>query len=298
VAPRASWKGYLKIGELTCPVALHAAASTAERIRFHTINRATGHRVHRQFVDQETGKVVPSEEQVKGYEVSKGEYVVLEPEEITAAIPAGDKTLAVDAFVRFEDIDKAYFDRPYYLTPSDEVGEKSYVLIREGLEKEGVAALARALLFRKVRTVLIRPMDGGLGATTLNFDYEVRQAAEIFDEIRDHKIAKDMLDLARHIISTKKGTYDPAKFDDRYEAALAELVKAKMEGREIEIPAEPEPTNVVSLMDALRQSAGAAGEAAPKKRAAASKSTRSAKGKTAKKASRSAEEAPRRRRAS
>lgn len=298
MAPRASWKGFLKIGELTCPVALHAAASTGERIRFHTVNRATGHRVHRQFVDQETGKVVPSEEQVKGYEVAKGEYVVLEPEEISAAIPSGDKTLSVDAFVKVEEIDKAFFDRPYYLTPADEVSLKAYGLIREGLKKEGVAALARALLFRKVRTVLIRPFELGLIATTLNFDYEVRQAASVFDELKNVKIAKDMLDLAEHIIATKRGKFDPARFDDRYEAALAELVKAKMEGRPIEKPAEPEPTNVVSLMDALRQSAGAAGKA-PKKQPAASKAGRT---KTAAKAStrtkRTASAEPKRRKAS
>jgi DNA end-binding protein Ku len=301
VAPRASWKGFLKIGELTCPVALHTAASTAERIRFHTINRATGHRVQRQFVDQETGKVVQSDDQVKGYEVSKGEYVVLEPEEISAAIPQGDKTLSVDAFVKFEDIDKAYFDRPYYLTPADEVSLKAYGLIREGLKKEGVAALARALLFRKVRTVLIRPFELGLMATTLNFDYEVREADTVFDDIKDVKIAKEMLDLAEHIISTKRGRFDPAAFDDRYEAALAELVKAKMEGRPMERPAEPEPTNVVSLMDALRQSAGAGAKAPAKKKAASSKAERGAGKKApARKAAskRAAAAEPRRRKAS
>ena len=303
MAPRASWKGFLKIGELTCPVALHAAASTAERIRFHTINRATGHRVHRQFVDQETGKVVAADEQVKGYEVAKGDYVVLEPDEIAAAIPQGDKTLSVDAFVKFEDIDKAYFDRPYYLTPADEVALKAYGLIREGLKKEGTAALARALLFRKVRTVLIRPFELGLVATTLNFDYEVREARSVFDDIRNVKIAKDMLDLAEHIIATKRGSFDPAKFDDRYEAALAELVKAKLEGRPIERPAEPEPTNVINLMDALRQSAGGApAKTAAKKKAAGSKAERGAgkakaPAKKAATAKRSAAAEPKRRKA-
>lgn len=301
MAPRASWKGFLKIGELTCPVALHTAASTAERIRFHTINRATGHRVNRQFVDQETGKVVSSDEQVKGYEVAKGEYVVLEPEEISATIPQGDKTLSVDAFVKVDDIDKAYFDRPYYLTPADEVSLKAYGLIREGLKKEGVAALARALLFRKVRTVLIRPFELGLMATTLNFDYEVREADTVFDDIKNVKIGKEMLDLAEHIISTKRGSFDPAKFDDRYEAALAELVKAKIEGREMERPAEPVPTNVVSLMDALRQSAGGTPAKAPaKKKAAGSKAERGAgkKAPARKTASKRAAAEPKRRKAS
>lgn len=271
MAPRANWKGFLKIAELTCPVALYTAASTSDRIAFHTINRATGHRVQRQFVDAVTGKPVEKEEQVKGYEVAQDDYVVLEPEEVAETVPESDKTLSVSAFVGCGDIDDVYFDRPYYLAPSDRHAEEAFALMREGMRKKNVAAIAQAVLFRRVRTLLIRAHDSGLVATTLNFDYEVRPAAEAFDDIPAVKIKGEMLDLAKHIIDTKKGRFDPAEFDDRYEAALAELVKAKAEGRKIAIPKQAKREKVIDLMEALRQSAGAAGKKASAKAGAAAR---------------------------
>jgi DNA end-binding protein Ku len=278
MAPRANWKGFLKIAEVTCPVALYTAASTSERITFHTINRATGHRVHRQFVDSDTGKPVERDDQVKGYEIGSGNYVVLEPEEIAAAVPHSDKTLSVDAFIGWSDIDDVYFDKPYYLAPTDHHADEAFALIRDGMRARKVAALAQTVLFRRVRTLLIRAHGDGLIATTLNFDYEVRPANDAFDEVPDIKVKDEMLELAEHIVRTKLGKFDPATFDDRYEAALAELVKAKTEGRKIEAPKEPKRDKVVNLMDALRQSAGmiekrAASKPAPKSRRAPSKST-------------------------
>ncbi|WOS66140.1 non-homologous end joining protein Ku [Sinorhizobium fredii] len=261
MAPRANWKGYLKVAEVSCPVALYTAASTSERIAFHTINRATGNRVHRQFVDSETGKPVEKDDQVRGYEVGSGDYVVLEPAEIAAAVPESDKTLSVSAFIACGDIDDVYFDKPYYLAPTKSHAEDAFALIREGMRKKKVAAIARAVLFRRVRTLLIRAYEDGLIATTLNFDYEVRSAKEAFDEVPDLKIEGEMLELAEHIIKTKRGKFDPAKFDDRYEAALAELVKAKLEGKKIEPRKEPKREKVVDLMEALRQSAGVAKKA-------------------------------------
>ena len=260
--PRANWKGIIRIGDLTCPAALYAAASTAERIAFHTLNRKTGNRVHRQFVDEDTGQPVEPEDQVKGYEASKGDYVMLEPEEIASALPESDKTLAVDCFIACDDIDDLYFDRPYYLGPAEPVSGRAFALIRDGMRKAKVAALARAVLFRRVRTVLIRAHDEGMIATLLDFDYEVRSAKEAFADIPANKIQAEMLDLAKHIIKTKPGTFDPKAYDDRYEAALAEVVKAKMEGRPIAAAKPAPPTNVVDLMDALRRSA--AGGGAPK----------------------------------
>ncbi len=254
--PRATWKGYLKIAEVTCPIALYAAASTSERIALHTINRATGNRVQRQFVDSATGAPVERDDQVKGYEVAKDEYVVLEPEEIAATVPQSDKTLAVSAFVDRHEIDDVYFDRPYYLAPSDRSAGEAFDLIREGLRASGVAAIAQAVLFRRVRSVLIRPLGPGLAATTLNFDYEVRAAADAFSSVPDIRIKGEMLELAEHIIKTKQGEFDPAAFHDRYEAALAELVKAKMEGRTIERPKPRKPQAAGDLMAALRESAG------------------------------------------
>jgi DNA end-binding protein Ku len=275
MAPRANWKGYLKVAELTCPVALFTAASTAERIAFHTLNRKTGHRIHRQFVDSQTGKPVEPADQVKGYETAQKEYVIVEPDEIAAAIPESDKTLAVQAFVSCDALDDLYFGRPYYLAPSAAIGDQTFAVLREGMRARKVVAIARTVLFRRMRTLLLRADDKGMIATTLSFDYEVRPASEAFDEAPEMKLPKEMLDLARHIIKTKKGKFDPKAFDDRYEAALAEVVRAKLEGRPVKARPRVESTKVVDLMEALRQSAAsrpgkspATGAKAPTRKAA------------------------------
>lgn len=279
MSPRAIWKGFLKVGELSCPVALYTAVSTSDRIAFQTVNKATGHRVHREFVDSETGEPVERDDQVKGYETNSGEYVVLEPDEVAAAVPESDKTLSIAAFLQCADIDSVYFDKPYYLAPVEKHADEAFGLIREGMRKNSVAAIAQTVLFRRARTVLIRAFDAGLVATTLNFDYEVRSEKEVFDGIPKTKIEGEMLDLAEHIIKTKRGKFDPGKFDDRYETALAELVKAKMEGKKIELPKAPKREKVVDLMDALRKSAGLETKkppAASKARAAKTSKTRQA----------------------
>jgi len=295
MAGRASWKGFLKIGELTCPVGLYAAASTSERIAFHTLNRKTGNRVQRAFVDAVTGEPVEREQQVKGYETGKDEHILLTPEEVASAVPESDKTLSVTAFLRCDDIDTLYLDRPYFLAPDGAVAAEPYALIRDGMRETSSAALATTVLFRRARTLLVRPFEDGLIATTLKFDYEVRAATDAFDDVPDIRIEGEMLELAEHIIASKRGSFRPEDFDDRYEAALAELVKAKLEGRKIR-PKKVEPTGkVVDLLDALRRSAGVAGKPAAgggKGKATASKerseegsaAKESAKKRTAKKA--------------
>lgn len=276
MAPRASWKGALRIGDLSCAVALYTATSTSDRVSFHTINRATGNRVRREFVDSETGKPVAREDQVKGYELASGEFVVLQPEEIAAALPSGDKVLEVTGFLSNAEIDELYLDSPYYLAPADKASEEAFILIREGLARRKVAAFAEAVLFRKARNLLIRPEGAGLVATTLSYDYEIRSAEEAFEGITERKISPEMIDLAKHIIDTKMGSFDIAAFDDRYDAALAELVKAKIEGKPYRAKRAPEPEKVVDLMAALRASAKASGKAAPKKAASAARKTKSA----------------------
>lgn len=256
MSPRANWKGFLKVAEVTCPVALYTAASTAERVAFHTINRLTGHRVRREFFDSETGDPVEKDDQVKGYEVGQGDYVLLEPEEVASVVPENPKTLSVSAFIACKDVDPVYFDRPYYLAPADRAADESFMLLRDGMRREKMAAVATAVLFRRVRTVLICAYDRGMLATTLNFDYEVRAAKDAFADVPSMKIEGEMLDLAKHIINMKKGAFDPSKFEDRYEKALAELVKAKLEGKKIAVPKEPKRAKVVDLMAALRESAG------------------------------------------
>jgi len=243
---------------------LYAAVSTAERLSFHTLNRSTGNRVRRQFVDQESGEVVETDDQVKGYEVGQGEYVVLERDEVAAAVPDGDKTLLVQNFVFCDEVDEVYLDRPYYLTPSGEVAQQAFAVLREGMRKRQVVALAQTLLFRRMRTLLIRPYESGLIATTLNFDYEVRSSEEAFDDLPDLKIEGEMLELAKHIINTKKGSFDAKAFDDRYESAVAELVKAKIEGRTLPKRTAPPPAKSNDLLQALRDSAGLSSTPKPK----------------------------------
>ena len=267
VAPRANWKGFLKFGEVSCPVALYTAASSSERIAFNTLSRATGNRVRREFVDIETGRPVERDDQVKGYEIDDGRYVVLEPDEVAAAIPDSNKTLAIEAFIPCSEIDDVYFDKPYYLAP-DRIGKDAFILLRDGMRKERVAAIARTVLFRKMRTVLVRPHGKGLIATTLNFDYEVRSSKQAFDDVSDLKIEGEMLDLAEHIIGTKQGTFDAKAFDDRYEAAVTELVKAKIEGRSLPKKKAPSVSKQSDLLQALRESAGVTAGPTPKRTAA------------------------------
>lgn len=255
MAPRANWKGYLKLGELECAVALYTAASTSERISFHMLNRKTGNRLNREFVDSDTGKPVERDDQVKGYEVSDNRYVELEPEEVASAVPDADKMLEIEEFVTCADIDDTFLDKPYYVAPADKQSGDIFALIHEGLVKCKVAAIARTVLFRRFRTLLIRPHDKGLVANTLVYEYEIRPVAEAFDDIPKIKIEKEMLDLAGHIIKTKKGRFNPGKFEDRYETALADLVKAKIEGRKIRKPKPPKETKPSDLLDALRRSA-------------------------------------------
>lgn len=276
--PRANWKGYLKIGELTCAVALHTAASTSDRVSFHMVNRDTGNRLRREFVDSVTGKPVDRDDQVKGYETGSDEYVVFEPDEIAAVLPDGDKTIKVESFLKCADIDTVYLDRPYYLTPADATAAEAYALIRDAMRRKKVAALAEAVLFRRVRKLLVRPHGDGLIATMLNFDYEVRSAEDAFEDVPRIDIKGEMLDLAKHIIDSKTGKFDPSAFTDRYDDALAELVRAKAAGKEIKPRKPAAGGKVIDLMEALRKSAGAAKSGSAKSKPAKS---RSAKGKAA-----------------
>jgi DNA end-binding protein Ku len=284
MAPRAIWKGTLKIAALACEVALHTAATTSDRVAFHTINRATGHRVKRVFVDSETEKPVAPEDQVKGYEIARGEFVSLNPDELTNLVPASDKTIRVESFLACRDVDTVYLDRPYYLTPANSSATEVYALICGAMAAEKVAAIAQAILFRRVRTLLVRTHGAGLIASTLNFAYEIRDAKSAFQELPAKRIKGEMLDLAKHIVVTKKGSFNPQDFDDRYEAALDDLIKAKIAGKPLPRKRAPASDNVIDLMAALRESAGAkpatakkskSGAAATKARARRSTRTRS-----------------------
>lgn len=277
---RAQWKGTLKIGGLSCAVGLYTAASTSERISFHMLNQKTGNRLKREFVDSETGDVVERDQQVKGFQTGNGDYIMIDPEEVAAVVPDSDKTLEAEAFLPCGNIDDVYFDKPYYLVPADEA-QDAFTSIRDALKKTNATAIARTVLFRRMRTVLIRAHGSGLIATTLNFDYEVRSAEEAFKDVPDVKVEGEMLDLAKHIIDTKTGEFNPARTDDRYETALAALVKAKAEGKALPKPKLVKVSKPNDLLDALRESASM-GKGAEKKPKAANSNTGKTKASTPK----------------
>jgi DNA end-binding protein Ku len=260
---RANWKGYLKIEDVVCPVSLYTAVTSSDHIKLHTINRKTGNRVNRIYVDSETGDVVDRDDQVKGYEVEDGKHIIFEPEEITDVIPDSDKTLKIQAFVPCSQIDTTYFDKPYFLAPS-ETGEDVYSLLWRGMEEAGVAAIAQTVIFRRLRTFLLRPRDNGFIATSLNFEYEVRDTQEAFSEVPDIKSDSELIELAQHIIVTKRGSYNPEANNDRYDEALTELVKAKIAGKKLPKHKEPVASKPSDLLQALRDSVGTRGKNAQK----------------------------------
>jgi len=257
VAPRAYWKGYLKLSLVSCPVALFPASSEREKISFHQINKKTGNRIKYRKVDAETGDEVDSSDIVKGYEVGKGEYLEIDPEELEAIAIESKRTIEIDEFVPKKEIDELYLNSPYYIVPDGEVGQQAFAVIREAIRKEGMVALARVVFTSREHVIALEPRGKGLLGMTLRYPYEVRKEDEYFDDIEDEKIPKDMMELASHIVETKSGHFKPEEFEDHYEDALKELLKKKQSGEKIEAPRQREPAKVISLMDALRRSVDA-----------------------------------------
>jgi DNA end-binding protein Ku len=259
VAPRAYWKGYLKLSLVSCPIALFPATSEREKISFHQLNKETGNRIRYKKVDAETGDEVDSASIIKGYEVAKSEYLELEPEELEAVAIESKRVIEIDEFVPKAEIDELYLRDPYFIVPDGEVGQQAFGVIREAIRKEGMVALGKVVFTSREHIIALEPRDKGMVGVTLRYPYEVRQPEEYFDTIDDEKVPKDMLDLAIHIVDTKRGKFEPEKFEDHYENALKDLLRKKQKGEKIERPREPARTNVVNLMEALRQSVKAAG---------------------------------------
>ena len=263
MAPRAYWKGYLKLSLVSCPIALFPATSEREKISFHQLNKETGNRIRYRKVDAETGDEVDSSHIIKGYEVAKSEYIELEPEELEAVAIDSKRIIEIDEFVPKAEIDELYLRDPYFIVPDGEVGQQAFAVIREAIRKEGMVALGKVVFTSREHIIALEPRDKGMVGVTLRYPYEVRQPEEYFDTIDDEKVTKDMLDLAIHIVDTKRGKFEPEKFEDHYENALKELLRKKQKGEKIERPREPARTNVVNLMEALRQSVKAAGGKQP-----------------------------------
>jgi DNA end-binding protein Ku len=274
MAPRAYWKGYLRLSLVSCPIALYPAASSSERVSFNRINKKTGHRLKQQLVDGETGDPVEKDDVGRGYEVGKGEYLIVEDDEIEKIKIESTHTIDIDSFVPRAEIDDRYMDTPYYIAPTDKVGQEAFAVIRDVIRDKGMVALGRVVLARREHIVMLEAFENGLLGTTLRYAYEVRDAKAYFEDVPELKLPKEMRDLAAHIVDSKAGHFEPTGFEDRYETALVEMLRAKQAGRVIQQPKdEPTPARVVNLMDALRASIGSQTQ---KKPAAASTRSRTA----------------------
>lgn len=274
MAPRANWKGFLRLSLVTCPVALYPATSESEKISFNQLNRQTGHRIKYLKVDADTGDEVPNEDIVKGYQLEKDQFIEVTKEELEEIALESTRTIEIDEFVDRADIDPRYLIRPYYLRPDGKVGHDAFAVIRETIREMDKVAIGRVVLTNREHIIALEPMDKGLVGTLLRYPYEVRSEQEYFDEIQDVKVTKDMLDLAKHIVNQKAGRFDPDKFEDHYETALVDLINQKRAGKTIRPKERLKGENVLDLMEALRKSVGSAAaeakvqtKAAPKKTA-------------------------------
>lgn len=264
MAPRANWKGFLRLSLVTCPVALYPATSDTEKVSFNQINRKTGHRIKYLKVDAETGDEVTSDDIVKGYKVDTDTYIEVSKDELDDIALDSTHTIDIDEFVPKADIDNRYLIRPYYLVPDGKVGHDAYAVIRETIRSMDKVAIGRVVLTNREHIIALEPLESGLMGTLLRYPYEVRSEKEYFDDIQDVKLTKDMLDLAKHIVEKKSGAFEPELFEDHYETALIDLINKKRSGAPIAAKAAPKTGgNVINLMDALKKSIANEKDAAP-----------------------------------
>jgi DNA end-binding protein Ku len=271
MAYRPSWQGHLKLSLVTCPVALYTAINSGGDVHFNLINPKTNNRIKMITTDPDTGPIERSE-LVKGYEVSKGEYILLSNDEIASVKLESTKTIEIERFVAGDDIDRLYWDNPYFIAPDGKLAQEAFGVIRTAMEKSGQIALGRVVIGTRERILALEPRGKGILAYTIRTDAEVRKPDEIFAGINDKAADPEMISIAQKIIEQKEGPFDPGQFVDRYEEALKALIEDKKKGHKPAKVAEPEATNVVDLMSALRASLGSKGKtpatAEPKSKAA------------------------------
>jgi DNA end-binding protein Ku len=277
MAPRANWKGFLRLSLVTCPVALFPATSDSEKISFNQVNRNTGHRIKYQKVDADTGEEVAADDIMKAYKVDRDTYIEVSKDELDNIALDSTRTIDIDEFVPKADIDPRFLIRPYYLVPDGKVGHDAYAVIRETIKDMNMVAIGRLVLTNREHIIALEPLNNGIMGTLLRYPYEVRSEQDYFDEIQDVKVTKDMLDLAKHNVAQKSSDFDPDKFEDRYEAALVDLVNRKRNGEQVKATGKPrDDSNVVDLMTALKRSLAGSNDqqssaktAKPKKKKAA-----------------------------
>jgi DNA end-binding protein Ku len=254
MAARPTWQGHLKLSLVTCPVALYTATSSSERVSFHLINPETNNRIRMVPTDPDAGPVERSD-LVKGYEVSKDEYVLMDDADFEKVKLESTRTISIDRFVDADEIDRLYWDSPFYVVPDKGPGAEAFAVIREAMREADKIAIGCLVLRNRERQIALEVRDKGLVAWSLRPHDEVRDAGDFFDDIPSVEADADMVAIAEKIIGQKEGDFDPSKFVDRYDEALKALIRSKQKGgrKLVEAP-EPEDTNVVDLMAALRAS--------------------------------------------
>jgi DNA end-binding protein Ku len=269
-APRAMWKGFLKLGSITCGIKLAGATTESSKIRFRTLNRKNRQPIKSEYRDDETDKTVERDEQVKGYELGDGEFLIIEPAEIEKLKKAGEHRLDIDGFVPEASVSSVYLEKPYYLYPADRISGEPFALIRDAIARKKVAALGRLVMQQRERSVLIEPRDDGMVLTLLRQANEVADEGKFFGGLKKQKIDAELLDIATMLIDRKRAHFDPSKFEDRYENALIEMLEAKKKGKKPPARAVPRPReNVVNLASLLKRSLQQDGGKEPAKQAGA-----------------------------
>jgi len=259
MAARPTWQGHLRLSLVTCPVALYTATQSSGDVHFNLLHKDTHNRIKMVTTDPDLGPVERSD-LVKGYEYEKGQYVIVTPEEIESVRLESTRTIDIERFVDAADIDRLYWNAPYFLKPDGKLAIEAFTVIREAMERTDKVALGRVVMHQRERLVALEPRDKGLLAYTLRSHDEVRKPEDFFGDIPDHKADASMIAIAEKIIEQQAGPFDPSEFNDRYEDALRALIAEKKKGKgRIAHVEEPKDTNVVDLMEALRRSLGQTG---------------------------------------
>lgn len=254
-APRAAWKGFLRVGSVTCGVKIVGVVTEAEKIHFKVLSRKTGNAVRSVYVDEETNDEVPADQQIKGWEADKGDFLAIESEEIKALKLSSEHTLDVDAFVPIADIDTCYLEKPYYVVPADGASVEAFTVLREAMEAKKMAARSCVVMYQHGHEVVLQPYGNGMLLTWLRPNTEMISEKSVFEGIPKGKQDADLLEIAGLLIDKKLTKFDPSKFEDTYEEALIAMIDAKRKGKKVPQKAAPPPKeNVVNLAEVLRKS--------------------------------------------
>jgi len=264
MASRAFWKGYLKLSLVTCPVAMMPATTATGKVSFHTLNRATGHRVESRYIDAESGRPVEEDDEVRGYQKGPHDYVTIEDEELEAVELESVRTIDIDVFAPKESIGWIWYDQPHYLMPDDPVGEEAFSVIRDAMEASGVVGISRLVLYRRERAVMLEPRERGIVLWTLRYGQEVRDPKPYFGGLKEKTVEPRLMSLITALIDERRRNWGPELVQDPVQDRLKEIIAARNKGRRPHKPRqakeEKHPDNVISIMDALRKSLAASGK--------------------------------------